>query len=70
MMNMVNIAKFTYEKFCKERSFVRQGELVTPKFMVFVKCNIEPSYSERAAIMLSMQVDQTGHWSHLSDLPS
>ena len=38
--------------------------------MVFVKRNIEPLYGEQAAIMPSTQVDQTGHWSHLSDLPS
>ena len=43
---------------------------VTPKLMVFVKRNIEPSYGERATIMPSTQVDRTGHWSHLSDLPS
>ena len=43
---------------------------VTPKLMVFVKRNIEPSNDEQAAIMPSTQVDRTGHWSHLSDLPS
>ena len=44
--------------------------LCPPKLMVFVKHNIEPLYGEQAAIMPSMQVDWTGHWSHLSDLPS
>ena len=44
--------------------------IVTPKLMVFVKLNIKPSYGELAAIMLSTQMDQTGHGSHLSDLPS
>ena len=57
-------------KFVKKGLFVKQGEVVTPKLMVFVKHNIEPLYGERAAIMSSMQVDQTGHWSHWSDLPS
>ena len=54
----------------KEILMIPSSVIVTPKLMVFVKRNIKPSYGEQAAIMPSTQVDQTGHWSHLSDLPS
>ena len=58
-------------KFIKKKSLiVRQGEIVTPKLMVSVNVTLNHLYGEQAAIMLSMQVDRTGHWSHLSDLPS
>ena len=33
-------------KFVKKGLFVKQGEVVTPKLMVFVKRNIRPSYGE------------------------
>ena len=47
MMNMVNVAKVhVTRKFIKKGLFVRQGEVVTPKLMVFVKRNIKPSYGE------------------------
>ena len=67
---MMNMVKHVTRKFVKKGLFVKQGEVVTPKLMVVVKCNIKPSYGERATIMPNTQVDQTGHWSHLSDLPS
>ena len=47
MMNMVNIAKVHItRKLVKKGLFVKQGEVVTPKLMVFVKSNIRPSYGE------------------------
>ena len=57
-------------KFIQKVLIVRQGEVVTPKLMVSVNHNIKPSCGERAAVMPSMQVDRTGHWSRLRDLPS
>ena len=71
MMNMVNIAKVHItRKLVKKGLFIKQGEVVTSKLMVFVKSNIRSSYGEQATIMLSSQVDRTVHWSHMSDLPS
>ena len=59
-----------YFQIVHRHMYISPSVSVTPKLMVFVKRNIKPSYGEQAAIMLSMQVDLTGHWSHLSDLPS
>ena len=68
---MVNMVKLQVKRnFVKKGLVAKRREVDTPKMMATVKHNVSHLNSKRSTIMLSMQSDQNGHWSHLSGLPS
>ena len=68
---MVNIVKSQVKRnFIKKGLVAKHGEVDVSKIVATVKYNVSHMDSKQSTIMSSTQSDQSGHWSHLSDLPS
>ena len=65
---MIN-CKSQYVK-CKEGLIIKHGEVDISRIRTAVKINAIYLDTKQLTIMPSMQLDQNGHSSHLSDLPS
>ena len=65
---MIN-CKSQYVK-CKEGLIVKHGEVDVSRIRTTVKIHAIHLDTKQLTIMPSMQLDQNGHWSHLSDLAS